>query len=689
MRTSLLMSLLLLLLTLQPLTAQTNVFQMPQLFPQHLQLKERFKQQLGQNDFAGMEQTCRAGVALLPDDPTWRYNLSCSLARLARQREALEVLEEAIKLGFTDANHMSRDSDLATLRRLPKFSELLKLATHLREHPAEGATLAAPLPVAEYAPITRSNVVWDLEMGNFTALLQVDFPPSGSPAVLDTNRFVQLRGAAGEAIRRWQAEGSAAGNRGDLYDNRDEGHSKLKLSRFPEMRAIQYEAAAREARLTLGPSSFFFQGVPVIGNASLARLSGPFWRSNARQIYTDGRFAMQVMLQYRLNQHYVYPQHQDYLSAKHGDLFPANTPYLTIAPGSSYSDQPLLEAFAATLAAFKPEVKELLRRQGALAPTLQMLLRASQSALKERNDYLTPLAHPVVFDGDKLDLLRMVTLAHEMTTNALPPTAAVRVLDETRSVAGRDFFDSRANEALFDSPAAIARVVRGMAYTRRMVVDGRGSRRGGDDLKAHWLLLQGECDKVRITPREDEPLIATIEIDYHGGNFRVSSNSTMRSSRVDIALIVDNGTWFSPPAYITFLYLDNEIRQYDDDGAILSVDYRNARHRYTDPLISLPCNWSDLYNYDQQRRLTGWTRAHNGGLRLESFTWDGARVTARDAKGRPTKGQVVAYLPHREEDADGTELLELRQVDTRLERHYGYHSDDDQIGYIVREGVAE
>ena len=163
----------------------------------------------------------------------------------------------------------------------------------------------------------------------------------------------------------------------------------------------------------------------------------------------------------------------------------------------------------------------------------------------------------------------------------------------------------------------------------------------------------------------------------------------MRSSRVDIALIVDNGTWFSPPAYITILNLDNEIRQYDDDGAILSVDYRNARHRYTDPLISLPCNWSDLYNYDQQRRLTGWTRAHNGGLRLESFTWDGARVTARDAKGRPTKGQVVAYLPHREEDADGTELLELRQVDTRLERHYGYHSDDDQIGYIVREGVAE
>ena len=100
----------------------------------------------------------------------------------------------------------------------------------------------------------------------------------------------------------------------------------------------------------------------MLGNSSTANRTGPFWRSNARQAYAAGHAMLLPSLQYLRNQHYVFPQHQDYLSHVQGDTFPANTPYLTIAPGSSYTDLPILEALAAALAAFRPEVNQVISR---------------------------------------------------------------------------------------------------------------------------------------------------------------------------------------------------------------------------------------------------------------------------------------------------------------------------------------
>jgi hypothetical protein len=45
----------------------------------------------------------------------------------------------------------------------------------------------------------------------------------------------QARGQAtlAQLLRQWQADGTAAGNQGDYYDNRDRGHSELKLDPYP------------------------------------------------------------------------------------------------------------------------------------------------------------------------------------------------------------------------------------------------------------------------------------------------------------------------------------------------------------------------------------------------------------------------------------------------------------------------
>ena len=670
---------LLLLAAALPLRAQTNVFDMPARFPRHAQLAQAFRIQLQQGDFAALERLCREGVDLLPEDPTWRYNLACMLTRQSRHKEALDELERAVDLGFRDTRAIATDSDLATLRRLDRFSQILDRARRLGDQPPAGRPATAPLLAAGQAPVTVSNTTWNLDLGQFQTFFR--FSPR---APLTTDRMVRLPGPAGDAIRAWQAEGTAAGHAGDLYDNRDEGHSRLALDQFPELTPIIYSDPAVRARVHNGLSLFTFMGTPVLGNSSTAIRDGLFWRSLGRHAYCDGRAILFLALQYFRNQHYVFPQHRDFADAVEGDTFPASTPYLTLAPGSSFTDLPLVEAFAAAQAAFRPEVKEALVRSGMLVPALQMLLRASQRGVRERGDYLTRKAHPVVFDGAGLDLLRMVTLAHGLATNSLPPVALLRTVEDTRAEPGRDFFDLANGEVLFDSPAAVARIVRGMAYTRRISVDGRASRNPmPSPLKAHWVLLQGDPGKVRITPRAGEPLIADIEVDYHGGGFPAATNSPLRTSRVEIALIVENGAHFSPPAFVTFCYLNHELRKYAGDGRILAVDYRGAAGRYTDPVLSLPKQWMDLYLYDAQNRPTGWTRVR--GDMSQGFTQDGARILSRDARGRALTARVVSYLRREGRDDAGHPTLELVQTDTDRVRRYRYASDDDTLGEPVDE----
>ena len=71
-------------------------------------------------------------VRILPEDPTIRYNLSCSLALTDRTLESLEALEAAIALGYDDVEYLLRDPDMSALQNEPRFVELvrrLRLAT--------------------------------------------------------------------------------------------------------------------------------------------------------------------------------------------------------------------------------------------------------------------------------------------------------------------------------------------------------------------------------------------------------------------------------------------------------------------------------------------------------------------------------------------------------------------------------
>jgi len=65
-------------------------------------------------------------VRLLPEDPTVRYNLACSLALLGQAEPALDALEHAHVLGYGDLEHLLEDEDLRSLRQHPRFAALVE-----------------------------------------------------------------------------------------------------------------------------------------------------------------------------------------------------------------------------------------------------------------------------------------------------------------------------------------------------------------------------------------------------------------------------------------------------------------------------------------------------------------------------------------------------------------------------------
>jgi tetratricopeptide (TPR) repeat protein len=63
-------------------------------------------------------------MTLRPDESTVLYNVACIFALMKHADKAMDALRKAWKAGFTDADWVRRDSDLALLHDHPEFNEL-------------------------------------------------------------------------------------------------------------------------------------------------------------------------------------------------------------------------------------------------------------------------------------------------------------------------------------------------------------------------------------------------------------------------------------------------------------------------------------------------------------------------------------------------------------------------------------
>src|SRR5687768_13925144 len=61
-----------------------------------------------------------------------------------------------------------------------------------------------------------------------------------TPLLAQNPPITTLQSPLGDLLRKWHADGTAAGNAGDFYDNRDGDHSPLDIKPWPQLKKIQY-----------------------------------------------------------------------------------------------------------------------------------------------------------------------------------------------------------------------------------------------------------------------------------------------------------------------------------------------------------------------------------------------------------------------------------------------------------------
>src|SRR5262249_42636352 len=65
-------------------------------------------------------------IQLRPADYLAHYNLACSFALLKQAEQAIKTLRKAVELGYRDFRYMKQDRDLESIRRDPRFKQILR-----------------------------------------------------------------------------------------------------------------------------------------------------------------------------------------------------------------------------------------------------------------------------------------------------------------------------------------------------------------------------------------------------------------------------------------------------------------------------------------------------------------------------------------------------------------------------------
>ncbi len=449
-------------------------------------------------------------------------------------------------------------------------------------------------------------------------------PAEIKPAEKAPNRpCLEEKDETQELLNKWYADGTAAGNAGDYYDNRDRDHAAIQMSLYPQLQRVAYttkqKAKNEDYALSLGVLPHV-----ALGNSSTA--SQPERGGcNPRHAMVKKGSMSKLYKQYRGNNLYVYPAHHDYLPGHngqgfYGDLLPINSLYTLLSKGSSGSDIPFLNAFIHTTAAFQPKTKEALLKKGLLIPTLQAILRASNNQVVKPEDYFTGKANPTVFRGDQINELKMVKAAHAMTPKDILPLPIIKVIKEDRIRPGINAPENTPSEKLCDTPCVIGRVFRRWDRTMRMTVSASGSYDWMHrPLKYRWTLLQGAPNLVTIEPSKDGRT-AKLAINWHD-RFPVEYGNTIETNRVDIGVFASTGEGWSAPAMISVYCPDNELRTYDQQNRLVDIHYAAGDTKIGyDTQALLPAEGVPPYQIRDWKALVDCINGEGSGLANELLT---------------------------------------------------------------------
>lgn len=498
--------------------AAVSVFDYPALQPRHEALKAQMLTAIREADNFGMRTACLKAVELFPEDPVWNYNLACAYSKAGKVENALNSLERAIRFGYRDSRAIANDSDFRPISDMEEFHRLLDRADALRDVPVAFGPLAAmpaKVKTGGIVILDDHNLVWDFDKGCFAAK-------------------VELEG------------GGLNGNDGDLYFNRDRGHSALAVKDFPGVTSVQMSAAAKEKGVDLDFPNTAFR-YPVFGNCSRALVSGPLWRSLPRALVTSQAFRLKAISGFYLsNQIWVFPVVNDCPPlGRYGDVFASQTPYWIATQGRSWSDQYYLKAALEVSRSLDPVVKKEIVERGHLAPTIQAIIRKSLKSVTDETEYLTEKAHPTAFPANGLDMEKLKTLSSSLSKDSIPPVAVIKGVAVGQTKNGGNA--ARMPELTYVSACAWAFVLRSGDISRTFVIaaDGAG--------EYEFSVVHGAPGAAKI--EKLRPDVARVTLD---------KSLITQSNRVDIAIFgkTPSSNW-GAPAFVSFAVLDPEAEYCD------------------------------------------------------------------------------------------------------------------------------
>lgn len=481
----------------------------------HDALRNELLRNMRAGDIKAMEETSRKGVELLPEDPVWRYNHACALAYYENPTNALDELEKAINLGFRDAEAIKRDGDLKRISGEERFPGLVELAARLSREPIEEGPLsaiAAKGKTGDRIVIGERNLLWDFDAAAFNVRMSLEI-----------------------------GEG---GNAGDLYMNRDLGHSMPVVTNWPGLTQVALDKDAMDRGAGVDFPNMIFP-YPLFGNASRAFTRGPYWRSIPRALMTtDTRHLRSMQRLYLSNQVWVFPATDDFNFTStnlYGDVFASVAPYWIVTRGRSWSDQYYLRAALEISRSLPPATKREIVSRGLLAGVVQTILRKSLKGVKTSEDYLSPKAHPTAMPPGGLDMDRLKSLSRSMKVSDIPPLVAVSARPMGR------FEPPRWPEPTYVTPFATAFVLR-----------------ADENERTFDLTASGAAEYAFRIVHDD---FGAAKIEYSSGRLasvKIDKTRMTPVNRVDVAVFGRTPTsdW-GPPSFVSFSVVDPGARYSD------------------------------------------------------------------------------------------------------------------------------
>ena len=454
-----------------PAAEPVGLYDYPRLHLAHSFLRVQLMHAVRSGNITNMEAVCRQGLELMPGDATWMYNLACALAYRATPDAALEALEKAVKAGFRNAKVIEEDNDLKRISSSVRFKKIVQEARETADLPVPGVPLpkTARLTQGTKLVLSKPNLGWDFDRGLYIA----NFKFLRGVGESNEARAAIYNGPAKEVMAAWLADGTAAGNGGDLYINRDRDHSRVKIEDFPLLSELRFEGEAKKKEIDKAIPNTLYPGAIVVGNASLAITTTNDSCSLVRMAMQDPVAMLALQQCYLDNQFWVFPAHKDVIPAKGIDRLMGSTPCALQSVGSSGSDRYYVRAALAASSALRPETKRAVVDAKLFGPLMQYLVRRTRKGVETESDYLSEKAHPTAFDRASLDVERMARLVHGLTPDAIPPAAL---------------------------PLSVFVPVEPTDLERELDFSFRPFPSGSQDVVFTWRVVHGDAKRVKITP---------------------------------------------------------------------------------------------------------------------------------------------------------------------------------------------